>query len=141
MTEKETFDREKLMEEVKLEIQSLLCVEKGAISSYELKSNHITFYYVFVAVFLKIIFSFQKHLELYYNQIGSSIPFFKLGYKQLDDLLMNMPDVVSYSVGADGQLYVKVVPREESSHINELVHGQRKARKNPKPFHPNWAGS
>lgn len=63
------------------------------------------------------------------SEIGTPIPYFKLGYKNMDDLLKSMPDVVSsYTNAIDGLLYVKAVPLEGSSHINELVRGQRTSK-------------
>lgn len=62
--------------------------------------------------------------------MGGNIPYMKLGFRNLDDLLKSMKDVVSSSINyLDGLLYVKAVPLAGSSHINELVQGQRKAKK------------
>ncbi|KAI9552460.1 hypothetical protein GHT06_022826 [Daphnia sinensis] len=93
---------------VKLEIQSLLCTEKEAIPSTRLYG-------------------------LYISEIGNPIPYAKLGYRCMDDLLKSMPDVVSsYTNPMDGLLYVKAVPLEGSSHINELVRGQRTSKSKKK---------
>lgn len=62
--------------------------------------------------------------------MGTVMPYAKLGYNQMDDFLRSIPDVVSsYTNFQDGMLYVKAVPLEGSSHINELVQGQRSAKK------------
>ncbi|XP_045034249.1 LOW QUALITY PROTEIN: uncharacterized protein LOC116929146 [Daphnia magna] len=97
-------ENDNLRNVVKLEIQSLLCTEKAAIPSNRLYG-------------------------LYKSEIGNPIPYVKLGYKCMDDLLKSMPDVVSsYTNAMDGLLYVKAVPLEGSSHINELVRGQRTSK-------------
>jgi len=58
------------------------------------------------------------------------MPFAKLGYQRMDDFLKSIPDVVSsYTNYQDGMLYVKAVPLAGSSHINELVQGQRTSKK------------
>ncbi len=62
--------------------------------------------------------------------MGTAMPYAKLGYNQMDDFLRSIPDVVSsYTNYQDGMLYVKAVPLEGSSHINELVQGQRSSKK------------
>ncbi|XP_059353168.1 mucin-2-like isoform X2 [Daphnia carinata] len=97
-------ENDNLRNVIKLEIQSLLCTEKAAISS-------------------------KRLYGLYNSEIGNPIPYAQLGYKCLDDLLKSMPDVVSsYTNAMDGLLYVKAVPLESSSHINELVRGQRTSK-------------
>lgn len=72
----------------------------------------------------------MSRVGLYISEMGTPMPYAKLGYKQMDDFLRSIPDVVnSYTNYMDGMLYVKAVPLKGSSHINELVHGQRAPKK------------
>jgi hypothetical protein len=54
----------------------------------------------------------------------------KLGFQFLDKLLRTIRDVVSSHTDYTGDfLYVKAMSLTGSAHINELVQGQRKAKK------------
>ena len=66
--------------------------------------------------------------------MGGHIPYMKLKFSCLNDLLKSIPDVASsYTDNLDGLLYVKVVPQEGSKHISDLVHGQKESvKKTPK---------
>ena len=113
------------MKQVKLEIQSLLCTEKAAITSDQLHSND------FFRLFLPLrVFSFDIFAGMYKAEMAGNIPYIKLGFRSLDLMLKSIPDVVYANTNyIDGLLYVKAVPQAGSEHINALVQGQRKAKK------------
>lgn len=65
------------------------------------------------------------------------MPFRKLGYNNLNELLANISDVVSCSY-IDGIMFVRAIPKNESAHINKLVQGQKAPKKNPRMLQQSY---
>ena len=78
--------------------------------------------------FFHLFLFFSFLIEDYNSLCGSTIPFRQLGFGNLSDLLKSIPDVVSCN-HANGTLFVRVVPKNETAHINKLVQGQKAAKK------------
>ncbi|GAB1597772.1 uncharacterized protein LOC115217252 isoform X3 [Argonauta hians] len=68
------------------------------------------------------LFNFLKD---YYDIIGEPLKFRDLGYFDLEDFLMDMPDVVSVVKAADGQTVLKHVSDNSTKHIEKLVARQK----------------
>lgn len=66
---------------------------------------------------------------------GAALPFRKLGFSSLNELLKSIPDVVSCSY-IDGIIFVRAIPKNETAHINKLVQGQKAPKKNPRMQQP-----
>ena len=62
---------------------------------------------------------------------GSQLPYRQLGFANVNDLLKNIPDVVSCH-NVNGSVLVKAVLKNESAHINKLVQGQKGTKKRPR---------
>ncbi|CAI9716245.1 Hypothetical predicted protein [Octopus vulgaris] len=68
------------------------------------------------------LFNFLKD---YYDIIGEPLKFRDLGYFDLEDFLLDMPDVVDVVKAADGQTVLKHVTADSTKHIEKLVARQK----------------
>ncbi|KAJ8958426.1 hypothetical protein NQ318_002212 [Aromia moschata] len=59
----------------------------------------------------------------YKTLVGERIPFFKLGFKKLEDFIQSEPSLVISRSG--GEVYVDAKTSEKSAHITELVERQK----------------
>ena len=75
-----------------------------------------------------------------YNSVlgAGSIPYDKLGFTSLEAFLKSAPSVVQCT-SAMGHMMVQAVPQKGSSHIYQLVQGQKKSKKS-KPSGPYRGG-
>ncbi len=120
---------ENSLDRVKEEIHALLCTFKGSVKFEELLSKFLLLAFHILSIiltFLPIWFA-----EDYQSICGTSLPYLKLGFPSAQELLKNIPDVVSCNL-SNGSLFVRAIPKNESAHINKLVQGQR-APKRPPP--------
>ncbi|XP_014769170.1 uncharacterized protein LOC106868430 isoform X4 [Octopus bimaculoides] len=75
------------------------------------------------------LFNFLKD---YYDIIGEPLKFRDLGYFDLEDFLLDMPDVVDVVKAADGQTVLKHVTADSTKHIEKLVARQKTVTKKPR---------
>lgn len=60
--------------------------------------------------------------------MGERIPYFKLGFKKLEDFVQSEPTLLM-SRGNNGEIYVDAKSCHKSAHITEMVHKQKADKK------------
>ena len=115
-----TFDK------VKDEICSILSKSKGNVTSEQLLSNNFLYFafYSFHIIFIHFWFQFA---EDYHSIYGNPIPFQKLGFANIKELLRKIPGVASCS-SSNGSFYIRAIVKE--AHTSKLVHVQKDQKRN-----------
>ena len=75
----------------------------------------------------------------YKSLVGKSIPFMKLGFHTLEDLLRDIPDTVLIEEDEKGTKLAKVKVDKDIAHINKFVQQQKEFDPSRRPK-PNYGG-
>ncbi|CAL1548146.1 unnamed protein product [Lymnaea stagnalis] len=97
------------MEELKVEIRSLLLSTKGGISEADVSYDY------------KMV-------------LGKEMPYRALGFNNVSSLLQAMPDVARKVRTPDGQIIYHAISDDSTRHIQRLVSNQKSSLKKKKPF-------